>query len=130
LFVAPNGTVDPTAFVAVGTPVNYSTGVDAGYFFGPLIAVPGSAAGSQVAIQVRAFNTAAGATYNAAASSPLAQLGKSNIVQNYILGGSQPPNAPIGLTSFNVTPAVVPEPSTIALGVIGAAALLLRRRRA
>jgi hypothetical protein len=116
--------------VAVGTPENYSTGVDAGYFFGPLIAVPGSAAGSQVAIQVRAFNTAAGATYNAAASSPLAQLGKSNIVQNYILGGSQPPNAPIGLTSFNVTPAVVPEPSTIALGVIGAAALLLRRRRA
>jgi len=37
------------------------------------------------------------------------------------------PNLPAGLTSFTVSP--TPEPSTIALGVMGASAFLLRLRR-
>jgi len=127
LYIAPNGTVDPTAFVAVGSPVAYSTGLDAGYFFGGSIATS-FAAGTQVAVQVRAFNTTQGANFQAASTASAAQIGLSNIIQGYTLGGQTPPASLIGLQSFTI--AVVPEPSTIALGVIGAAALLLRRRRA
>jgi hypothetical protein len=50
----------------------------------------------------------------------------------YPLGGTQnPPNQQInmqGLQSFNLT-MVVPEPSTIALGILGAGCLFLLRRR-
>jgi hypothetical protein len=42
-------------------------------------------------------------------------------------GGTLPPSNLTGLTGFNVP--VVPEPSTLALGVLGAAALLFRRRK-
>jgi hypothetical protein len=126
LYIAPNGTVNPASFVAVGNPVAYST-IDPGYFAGGAIATA-FASGTQVALQVRAFNTTQGANYQAASTNPAAQLGVSNIIQNYTLGGQTPPASMIGLTSFNIS--LVPEPSTIALGVIGAAALLLRRRRA
>jgi len=47
-------------------------------------------------------------------------------------GGSPPVTAPglggLGLTSFNLT-TTVPEPSTIAMGIMGASAFLFRRRK-
>jgi len=46
-----------------------------------------------------------------------------------LFNGTGTPGTPVdlvGLTSFNI--AVVPEPSTIALGVMGAAAFMMRRR--
>jgi len=48
------------------------------------------------------------------------------------LGGTgSPPNTPpdlTGLTSFSLVPGTVPEPGTITLGIMGAAAFLARRR--
>jgi hypothetical protein len=61
-------------------------------------------------------------------------IGESAPVNIAGLGGVNPTTGAIvptpdlsGLQSFNLR--VVPEPSTIALGVLGAAALLYRRRK-
>jgi hypothetical protein len=43
-------------------------------------------------------------------------------------GKGAPSILPAGLESFSLT-AAVPEPSTIALGVMGASALLFRRKK-
>lgn len=59
--------------------------------------------------------------------------GISDAANTANLGGgtTQPPNLPSGITSFSLGLPVTttPEPSTIALGVIGASAFLMRLRR-
>jgi hypothetical protein len=102
------------------------------FFVGPVtVAIPGVAAGvSGTQVRVKAWQ---GASYDASAV-----RGQSELITLGQLGGDpgggNPPitppdlgglNGQNGLQSF----AVVPEPSTIALGVLGAAALLLRRRK-
>jgi hypothetical protein len=88
------------------------------------LTVPGNT-GQAVDVQVRAWMTTGpggGATYELAQS-----RGASGIFS--VTPASAPATPPdlVGLTSFNIQ--IVPEPSTIALGVLGAAALLLRRRK-
>jgi len=96
--------------------------------------VPGAPAGSAIAFQVRAWTTAHGATYEAAAASgsPSALVGESTI-------GSVTPTAPPATVpgifgtgagqvgGFSIAP--VPEPSSIALGLLGLGAVALFRRR-
>jgi hypothetical protein len=89
-----------------------------------IVEIPGVAAGTVgTVVRMRAWQ---GASYDAAA-----EKGESANITLGALGGtpaSGPPLTPPnldGLESFTV----VPEPSTIALGVLGAAALLLRRRK-
>ncbi|HEX3718378.1 MAG TPA: hypothetical protein VH595_10465 [Verrucomicrobiae bacterium] len=67
---------------------------------------------------------AAGDPTGTSALATLADTGGNNLA-----GGPSitPPGLPSGLTSFTVAP--TPEPSTIALGVMGASAFLLRLRR-
>jgi hypothetical protein len=87
------------------------------------ISVPGVAAGQTANIQLRAWVGAD--SYETAL-----QRGESNIIP-VSLGGVPAVGAPIpdavltGLQGF----IIVPEPSTMALGVLGAAALLFRRRK-
>lgn len=79
-----------------------------------------------VFLQVRVWDSAAGATYDAAKLAG-GFWGDSNVF-GVTVGSSSPPLGPsllIGLQSF----ALVPEPSAIALGVLGATALLFRRRK-
>ena len=84
--------------------------------------VDGAAAGSSISVVLRAWQ---GASYDAA--SVKGQSGAITIS----LGGDIPNQPPAtaalltGLTAFEL----VPEPSTIALGILGAAALLYRRRK-
>ena len=58
--------------------------------------------------------------------------GVSEMVTTTLATGGEPPGnlpfGPTGLTDFSLV-AVIPEPSTIALGVMGTSALLLRRRK-
>jgi hypothetical protein len=82
---------------------------------------------------MRAWETAAG-SYETAATGVGGYLsGESNDVTIPQLGGTPAGGAPIptpslnGLQGFQIR--VVPEPSTMALGVLGAAALLFRRRK-
>lgn len=85
--------------------------------------------------QVRAWESAFGADYNAAVSSPpingrLANVGTSNILR--VDTGNPtttPPGSPTGIAVPGFVLVPVPEPSVIALGVLGLGALLMLRRR-
>jgi len=84
------------------------------------VTVPGVAGGSQATIVLRAWE---GASYDSASIK-----NQSAPITITLGGGGQPPAVPanlVGLQGFNL----VPEPSTMALGLLGAAALLYRRRK-
>ena len=82
------------------------------------VTVPGVGTSQTATLQLRAF---LGDDF----SSALARGFSSTI--DVVLGGDPAdPTALVGLSSFFV---VIPEPSTIALGVLGLAALVLRRRK-
>jgi hypothetical protein len=91
------------------------------------VIVPGVAAGQNATIVLRAW--AGGGAYGDAANT---YRGESLPI-TIALGGTPPGGAPLpdallnGLQGFNVT--LIPEPSTMALGLLGAAALLYRRRK-
>lgn len=114
----------------------FGTGGSAGYFFGGSRVIPTVAAGSQAYFQVRVWEASAGTTWAIASTTVGALVGGDRVsmtgallptYQSLGLGGLAPPPNLIGLTSFNLY--VVPEPSTIALGVLGVAGLLFIRRR-
>jgi len=95
------------------------------------VAVFDAAAGTVAQLTIRAWETAAGSYATALAQGRFA--GSSEVFTTGRLGGIDSdgnvvlaPNT-VGWTSFNVHG--VPEPSTIALGVLGLGSLLLFRRR-
>jgi hypothetical protein len=89
------------------------------------VTVPGVAGNSSGTFVIRAWKTSEG-SYDAALSK-----GQSAPVTVAQLGGAgSPPSVPAlltGLQGFSVT--AVPEPTVIALGALGAAAFMLRRRK-
>jgi len=87
------------------------------------VAVPGVATGGTATLRMRAWLTSAG-SYDAALSK-----GESGDLVVSGLGGGNifPADLPASFQGFVVT--TIPEPSTLALGVLGAAGLLLRRRK-
>jgi hypothetical protein len=110
---------------------SWLTGSGAGYWNAPtqLGTIAGTTTTATVAIA--AWNTEGGAFNTlAAAMGGGAPWGVSDPATTSALGfGSiTPPDLPASLTSFSLlTP--VPEPSTIALGIMGASAFLMRLRR-
>lgn len=105
-----------------------------GYFDNGVLLVPGVAAGATASFEVRAWS---GATaYDAATLKGSASFTQATGTWDDGVGGTNPPGPKSGpdlaVPSFTVGAAgtpVIPEPSTIALGVLGAAALLIRRRK-
>lgn len=145
LFTAPVGTVDANAFALAGGGVYATNQAAAGRLFGGNgLQVAGWAPGQTLAFLVRGWSASAGTTwaeasahlvggvwtgpgfYGQSAISPSAVAGGFDGVGNLpnlnLFGGSQ------GLTGLNLTPAV-PEPSSMVLAGLGAASLLLFRRR-
>jgi len=114
---------DPeSSYQPVGTALNFRTDLNAGYIRSTVVTTT-FAANTAVTVQMRAWDATSGASYEAARDSG-GKYGKSNDVALQVSG---PPNTPpdmTGLTGFTL----VPEPSTFALGVLGAAAFFLRRR--
>jgi hypothetical protein len=107
-----------------GTTTFRTTPAAATFFVNPIsVNVPGVAVGANATVRMRAWE---GASWDTATI-----RGESNdvLVQNLggQIGNNPPsPDAPLsGLQSFTM----VPEPSTMALGLLGAAALLYRRRK-
>ena len=101
---------------------------NASFFVNPLDVTTDLPAGTSVQVIVKAWM--GGASYETATQF----VGESLPVTIACLGGVNPTTGAIvptpdlsGLQSFNLR--VVPEPSTIALGLFGAAALLYRRRK-
>jgi hypothetical protein len=98
-------------------------------YINPLVAtIPGHDVSSSVSLVMFGFK---GAASDAAASAALAgdrsqNFGMSNPVTVALGGGTILPPDMVGLQGFTIT---VPEPSTIAFGLLGAAALLIRRRK-
>jgi len=136
LYAAPVGSTD---FKAYGTAVPFKTGTAAGYFSSTAAVDVGVAAGTKVDVQIRAWRAAAGSSYEAAAgaaASATGNYGASATVAGLATGGGFDangipvlPNNLTGLTGFSLTGGVVPEPSVLALGLLGAGALVLRRRK-
>jgi hypothetical protein len=123
LFLVPSG---GGALVPLTPATTFRTGAAASFFVNPVdVVVAGINAGSPATILVRAWDAAAG-SYDAAVL-----RGESTPFTISALGGISPTGTIVptpdlaGLQSFTM----VPEPSTIALGVLGAAALLYRRRK-
>ncbi len=92
--------------------------------------VDGVQPGASASFKVRAWQGAA--SYDAARTTPTAYWGESAVFTHGPMGGT-PPGGGLPVTATTIDNLVafqlVPEPSTIALGVLGAAALLFRRRK-
>jgi len=127
--------------VTSGTPIAtaaFQTGSDAGGWdqSGSLNATdPASPSGTGVFVELAAWSTAVGSptSYASALShGDAAGFSTTSSGTTSLGGGGTPPATPgtlagIGITDFSL--ASTPEPSTIALGVIGASAFLMRLRR-
>jgi hypothetical protein len=138
LWGGPAGTTDPNSLVAATgySVATFRTGAAAGYWTTSTDAavIPGVGEGSVATLQVRVWDTTSGTSYANATIK-----GSSSLFASAPLGGvSAPPNLGftaagnyVGLQSFNIagTGAVIPEPSSFALAGLGAAALLIFRRR-
>lgn len=119
---------DSSALASLGRSQAFLAGAGAGYFSGGLLTIPGVPTGV-ITVQVRAWDTADGASWLACqnSGSATARTGASSLFQvTLVAPPATPPNL-VGLTSFSLVP--VPEPSTMALAGLGAAALLIFRRR-
>jgi len=124
LFLSANGAF--TALTPASTFRPAGTGAQAiadRYWVTQTVDVPGITPGNNGTFVVRAWKTSLG-TYDAAKAA--GQSGESASVTIAVGGGTLPPANLTGLAGFTVA---VPEPSIIALGVLGASALLLRRRK-
>lgn len=112
--------------------VPFATGVSAGYFTSTKSMTVFQAAGNGLAwVQVRAWDTRLGATYEEVSALGTGGYGESALL--FARGGDPngaPPTSPrplIGLQSFSLRP--IPEPSIWQLSLLGLPALLLLRRK-
>ncbi len=95
-----------------------------GHLSGPTISVPGIEGGTYVYIQLVAWN---GLQWGTSLSGvPNDQLGRTDIVGHYLSYSFQPSFVP-AFTESAIVP--IPEPSTVALAVIGAGGFWLATRR-
>ena len=127
LWYGPAGSAE-SALIGLPTTATFSTiAAQTGYFTGGQRTIDTIAGGAAAVVQVRAWNAAAGATWDAAQLSPIGIAGRSSL---FTINLATPPATPanlVGLTSFALVS--VPEPSSFALAGLGAAALLIFRRR-
>jgi hypothetical protein len=136
LYYAPDGTTDESMFIMLAPQA--PTFVN-GVILGGTRTFSITPAGGFGMFQVRGWTTAYGNDYESGlASGPQAdganKIGKSNIVRVDTGDPTLPiPDSPGSLTVSGLDPfavvALVPEPSTIAMGILGAGAFLLLRRR-
>jgi hypothetical protein len=139
LYYGTAGTVDDSTLVSVANAP--ATFVQAGYVIQTSARVLNNgltiAGGADAAIQVRAWEAALGAdwdtalaNWNSGGAYAGMVMGKSSIFNQKTGDASNPtvpPTTLVNMASFTMVP--VPEPSVIALGALGLAALLYRRRK-
>ena len=101
-----------------------------GIFSLGVITVPNAASGSTVAVTVRAWDTSAGATYTAAFVANNGGFAATTFNVEGLATGSTPPPAMANFTGLQLGgTTVIPEPTTIALAVLGLGGLLIVSRR-
>lgn len=102
-----------------------------------LYLIPGTEAGQVVFARVRAWDSSFGANWRAASAAAGKYYGETDVRQLEPLGPASGPGTVIWQGATGTSPnrffamqiALVPEPSTIALAVLGLGGLLLFRRR-
>jgi len=128
LYWAPSGTTDASQFTQVGAATGFLTGTSAGTFFGGGRTITGLATdGPVLAFQSRAWTASSGGSWETATergSGPIFELKTKNI--NDPLELTPAVGGAAGWRGYAI---IVPEPSTYALGLLGAGALLMLRRR-
>jgi len=130
VLVGAGGSLTP-----VGAAASFLGSAAPGFFSGGVITVSQVTPGATATFRVFAWDGASGQAAYAAAltawSSGAIYGGYSGPDVTIATGGggvpAGPPAALAGLQPWSVT--IVPEPSTIALGILGGLALLLRRRK-
>lgn len=123
---------DAGSLTAVGAPVlfrNAAAGGGSGRIVGAGAVTTPVASGKEAFVQMRAWEVAKGNSWQGAWTKTTIGTGMSDVIKIKVDGGSDNPTGfpgdLLGLKAFAIN---IPEPSTMALGVLGAAALLLRRR--
>lgn len=132
LYIAPDGTVNPASFTLVAVATN--SGISAGRFAYPVspLVINGNT-GEPIAFQIRAWQLSAGTTYENALTGFRGQSAIGRVTPGTT--GPTPtlfgPSDYVGqlTTGFALTSGVIPEPSSIALGLLGLGAIALFRRR-
>jgi predicted RecA/RadA family phage recombinase len=128
LWWAAAGTTDESAFTMVASGNLFKTGL----FSLGTVQIDGIAPGAVVNVQVRGWQTAGG-SYNGAQAAGNMYFGKTSIFSIDTGNPNATPTAelPTDLIAGNFTGLTlqVPEPSTIALGLLGLAGLFILRRR-
>lgn len=114
---APGGTL-----AAVGDPIPFQSGSNAGYWPGETRTIPGVPEGGIAQLQVRVFCQLMAPTFEHVAAMAVGDLGVSAILPRVTTGGASDPAPMAGLQSFFVY-AYIPEPSTTALVLLGAVVL-------
>jgi len=136
LFVAPGTVTDPTSssFLTVSTINTFRTGGAAGVLGTLQVTVNGLAADApQISMYYAAWDNSSGLYSDWSSARPAWQAGLIAAGFSPILtggpagGGANGAFTPVGIQSFNVY--MVPEPATMALAGLGAAAVLIFRRR-
>ena len=122
LYAAASATDLPAA---IGAPLPFNTGPDAGYWTAEPRTINTVDGSGNAYVQIRAWATDSGGTYEAALSSG-SGFAVSNIVAVKPTVAPDAPATLVGLQSFSFG---IPEPSIMALGALGGLALLLHRRK-
>jgi len=130
LYLVSGGTLTPLT----PTTTFRTTSAAAAFFVTEInpFTITGILPGQPATVRMRAWETAAGSYEASIAPGSQFLRGESNDVTISQLGGTPAGGAPIPTPSLNGLQGfalAVPEPSTMALGVLGAAALLFRRRK-
>lgn len=133
LMSASGANAADSALAFATTTSTFRTGTAVGFFVGSAITLPNVATGDTATLQVFAWDNTSGTLATPTAAWAAWQAGtiaggvsgKFNLAN--IGGGTVTPPNMVGLQSFNLY--MVPEPTTMALAGLGAAALLIFRRR-
>jgi hypothetical protein len=105
----------------------FLTGGNAGYFLGGTQVLDGVTSGSTVTATIQAWDTATGADFASALTKTSTEW-QLQIVGDTAVNPNVPPAALVGMPA-GLSLLAVPEPSTIALAILGGVALLFRRRK-
>ncbi len=127
LYYGPAGTPE-NSLMMLGDAIHFRTGAAAGYFNGGIRAVPGIAMGAGVVFQVRAWDVGLPniLSYEEARNyAPLdfPYLGRSDMIDLVMTSGT------MNLTGLQPFTLPVPEPSTVALILLGGLGGLIAIRR-
>jgi hypothetical protein len=123
---APAGTTDLGLFTPIGAQINVGVPTP-GYFSGGTRTIAGIAPGASVAAYARAWDNDSGATYAAATQRGISPLFVINTADPTAVPAEPAVNLNAVFPGVDVT--AVPEPSSMALAGLGAASLLIFRRR-